>query len=243
VKSFRSALVLAMTCAAVAAAAAPADAATPTRRLLSGHFSLSGVQGALPAGATVSVLQFCPRGSTLDRAATSRVEREGDADLDSHLRLASRELWPTGTVSRYRVTSKPAAGDGVVILNAALCASTVSARTRTVTGRAATDLRVWGPAPSKLHVLNATVALVSDNLEADYSYATVMKAGGVASSRGSLTSALRAVQAASQDSGLSQVTAEGETQRSLRHGRFISMRNSYTYTSDLNRKTSENTGG
>ncbi len=150
VKSFRSALVLAMTCTAVAAAAAPADAATPTRRLLSGHFSLSGVQGALPAGATVSVLQFCPRGSTLDRAATSRVEREGDADLDSHLRLASRELWPTGTVSRYRVTSKPAAGDGVVILNAALCASTVSARTRTVTGRAATDLRVWGPAPSKL---------------------------------------------------------------------------------------------
>jgi len=60
VKSFRSALVLAMTCTAVAAAAAPADAATPTRRLLSGHFSLSGVQGALPAGATVSVLQFCP---------------------------------------------------------------------------------------------------------------------------------------------------------------------------------------
>ena len=242
-KSVRSALVLAMTCSAIAAAAVPATAATPTRRLLSGHLSISAVRGALPAGATVSVLQFCPRGSTLDRAATRRAEAEGDGDLDPRVKVDSREFWTTGTVSRYRVNSKLPPTDGVVLFNAALCSSTVPAGTKVVTGRAATDLRVWGPAPSRLQVQNVTVALVSDDINANFSFATIMRAGGVASSSGSLAGGLQAVQQASRAGGLSRVAAEGETQRSVRLGRFISMKNSYSYTSDLTRKVTDPTGG
>lgn len=242
-KSVRSALVLAMTCSAVAAAAVPATAATPTRHLLSGHLSISAVGGALPVGATVSVLQFCPAGSTLDRASTRRAEAEGDADLDPRVKVDSREFWTTGTVSRYRVISKFAARDGVVVLNAALCGSNVPATTKSVVGRAATDLRIWGPAPSRLQLRNVTVAMVSDNINANYTFATLMRAGGVASSRGSLVGALQAVQRASQDGGLSLVAARGETQRSVRFGRFISMKNTYTYTSDLTRKVTDSTGG
>ena len=90
---------------------------------------------------------------------------------------------------------------------------------------------------------NVTVAMVTDDVNANYTFATLMRAGGVASSRGSLAGALQAVQQASQAGGLSRVAAQGETQRSVRLGRFISMKNSYSYTSDLTRKVTDPTGG
>lgn len=204
--------------------------------MFTGHISVSAVQGSLPVGATVSVLQFCSTGGTLAVAATREAENEADAALDRHVRLASREFWPAGTVSRYRVTTPVTAGTPLPLVNAALCTSTSSSVATTVTGQAATDLRVWGPAPAQLKLLNVTVALSTDDLDADYAFATVMKAGGVASSQGSLTHAVEAVQKATQTQGLGSVVTVGQTQRRVAQGRFISMKNGYSYVSDLTKK-------
>ncbi len=230
------ALTATVTVALTGGLAAPASAATPARTLTSGHISISAVSGSLPVGATVSVLQFCPARSGLDKAATRAAERQVDLTLDPHVRLASREFWPAGTVSRYRVIRSVAADSAVLVLNAALCTSTAPAGATTVTGRAATDLRVWGPAPSRLQVVNATVAVTTDDPDADHVFATVMKAGGVASSKGSLRGAVAAVQEASSESGLSAVAAVGQTSRRIPRGSFISMKNSYSYVSDLTRR-------
>lgn len=230
-------LVLATASAAVLGLAGPATAApSAPRTLLSGHVSISGVSGDLPAGATISVLQYCPAGSRLDKAATRTAEAEVDTMLDPHVRLASREFWPAGTVSRYRVVRRVAGEDGVPLLNAALCTSTVSGSARTVSGRAATDLRVWGPAPARLDLANVTVALVTDDPDGDHVFATAMKAAGVASSRGSINGAVRAVQHVVQEDGLSAVVAVGKTNRRVARGCFVSMRNAYSYVSDLTRK-------
>lgn len=238
--------VLALTAALTATlsiSAAPAGAATAApRALTSGHVSVSAVSGSLPVGATVSVLQFCPAGSTLDKAGTGEAARQVDGTLDRHVRLASRELWPAGTVSRYRVTRAVPADDAVPLLNAVLCTSSVAAGATAVSGRAATDLRVWGPAPSRLEVANATVAVTTDDPDADDVFATVMKAGGVASSAGSLRGAVTAVQRTAAQEGLSAVAAVGQTTRRVPRGSFISMQNSYSYTSDLTRKITAVTG-
>ena len=233
----RTALALTATLtAALGVAAAPAGAAAPARSLTSGHISISAVSGSLPVGATISVLQFCPARSTLDKAATRAAEQQADLVLDPHVRLASREFWPAGTVSRYRVTRPVAADSAVPLVNAALCTSTSPAGVTTVSGRAATDLRVWGPAPARLDVANATVAVVTDDPDADHVFATVMKAGGVASSTGSLRGAVTAVQSTAQQQGLSAVAAVGQTTRRVPRGSFISMKNAYSYVSDLSRK-------
>jgi hypothetical protein len=230
-------LVLATACATVLSVAGPAAAAGPApRTLVSGHVSISAVQGGLPVGATISVLQYCPAGSRLDKAATRTTEAQVDTLLDRHVRLASREFWPAGTVSRYRVVRRVPAGGAVPLLNAALCVSTAPAGAKTVSGRAATDLRVWGPAASRLGLVNATVAVVTDDPDADHVFATAMAAAGVASSQGSLRGAVRAVQEVTQEEGLSAVAAVGTTSRRVTRGRFVSMRNTYSYVSDLTRK-------
>ena len=229
--------VLVTACLALLTSAAPASAAGPApRRVVSGHISISAVEGALPVGATLSVLQFCPQGSRLDRAATGAAEAQVDALLDGHVRLASREFWPAGTVSRYRVVRRVGPGGAVPLVNAALCTSTVAAGATTVRGSASTDLRVWGPAPARLGIANATVAVVTDDVQADYVFATAMRAGGVASSRGSLAGAVRAVQEVTREGELSAVAAVGTTSRRVVRGRFLSMRNAYSYVSDLRRK-------
>ncbi len=216
--------------------AAPAGAAAPARTLTSGHISISAVSGSLPVGATISVLQYCPARSALDVPATRAAVRQVDATLDPHVRLASRELWPAGTVSRYRTTRAVAADDAVALLDAVLCTSTAPATAATVSGRAATDLRVWGPAAARLEVVNATVAVVTDDPDADHVFATAMRAGGVASSTGSMRRAVDAVQSAAQEGGLSAVAAVGVTSRRIPRGSFISMENRYSYVSDLTRR-------
>lgn len=222
---------------ALGVTAAPAGAAAlPTGPLTSGHVSVSAVSGSLPVGATVSVVQFCPSGSALDRAATREVGLEADQELDKRVRLASREFWPAGTVSRYRITRPVAAGSAVPLLNAALCTSPAVAGATKVSGRAATDLRVWGPAPSSLEVVNATIAVVTDDPEADDVFATVMAAGGVASSTGSMQNAVTAVQRTATQEGLSVVAAVGKTTRRIPRGSFISLKNHYDYVSDLSKK-------
>jgi hypothetical protein len=237
VSARRTALALTATLTAgLGIVAAPAGAAAPARTLTSGHISISAVSGTLPVGATISVLQFCPARSALDKTATRTAERQADLTMDPHVRLASREFWPAGTVSRYRVHRPVPADSAVPLVNAALCTSTAPAGATTVSGRAATDLRVWGPAPARLQVVNATVALTTDDPDADHVFATVMKAGGVASSKGSLRSAVTAVQEASSEGGLSAVAAVGQTSRRIPRGSFISMKNTYSYVSDLTRR-------
>lgn len=182
VTALRTALAVTATLSVVLGVpAAPAGAAAvPPGPLTSGHVSVSAVSGSLPVGATVSVVQLCPAGSALDRAATREAGLEADQELDGRVRLASREFWRAGTVSRYRVTRAVAAASAVPLLNAALCTSPAVGGATTVSGRAATDLRVWGPAPSRLEVVNATIAVVTDDPDADEVFATVMAAGGVA---------------------------------------------------------------
>ena len=239
VKSLGSAVLVAATCTALVAGAAAPVGATQRRSVVSAHVSRSAVAGAVPAGATVSVVQTCPKGSSLARTATSQFGRTLDAGLDRRLRLASRELWVAGTVSRYRVTRRLSADRPVVLANAALCASTVPAGATTVTGRAATDLRVWGPAPARLELLNATSTVVADSADTGSAYATMVRAAGVAASRGSLPDAVRAVQEAVQDDELGAVVAVGQTRRRVGRGQFLSMRNSYTYRGDLTNRITE----
>ena len=240
----RSAPAVAVTAAATAlAVAVPAQAgAAATRPLVSGQVSVSAVSGALPVAAVISVVQSCPAGSKLDRAATRSTVLEADKELDPSLRWASREYWVAGTVSRYRVVRKTTARTPVALLGAVLCTSSVPTTAKTVTGRASTDLRVWGPAPSDLLLANGTAAVVTDDPEAEQVFATAMRAGGVASSKGSLTNALTAVQEVTQEEGIGAVAAVGETSRRVRRGSFVSMLNSYSYVSDLGKRITTTTG-
>ena len=105
---FRTAAVLATACTALLGTAGTATAAvtattatattatTTTRALIDGHVSVSAVQGALPVGATVSVVQQCAAGTRLDRSATREVAREPSGGLDRLLRGVSRELGTVG---------------------------------------------------------------------------------------------------------------------------------------------------
>lgn len=227
--------VLGAACVAVAGSAVPASAAT-ARTVYTASVSVSGVSGALPVGATVSVLQYCAPGSHLEVAKTRQAEAEADQELDAHVRLASREFWPAGSVSRYRVVEGVSAADPLPLVNGVLCTGTVAGTATTSSGRGATDLRVWGPAPARLVLVNATVVAASDSLESDDAFATVVTAAGVASSRGSLAGAVQAVQKATQTEGLGSVATVGRTSRRVARGRFVSMRSAYTYVSDLTRK-------
>jgi hypothetical protein len=229
-----TAVALAAGCTALALGVpAPAGAAA-TRPIVSGHVSLSTVAGALPVGATLSVVEECPRGSRLDRTWTRRAMT--GAELDPHVRLAGREYWVAGTVSRYRVVRATTADTPVALADAVICTGSAPARATTVRGRASSDLRVWGPAPSDLLLVNGTAAVVTDDVEARHYFATVVRAGGVASSRGSLAGALTAVQEVVQQGDVGAVAAVGQTSRRVPRGSFVSMRNSYGYVSDLRRK-------
>ena len=205
--------------------AAPGHAASG-RTVTSVHASVSAVVGALPAGAGITVIQTCPKGADLDRRATRAV---GEAH-DPHLRVASREYWPAGVATRYRVRrSVHATEDLALALGIVVCRVHVGAGAHTVTGRASTDLRVWGPAPTKVDLLNITVMATTDTAHPERLVRTAVRGTGVGTSRGSLRHAVRAVQATfdAQDAG--GVVATGTTRRAVPRGRFASMENSYRF--------------
>lgn len=60
-----------------------------------------------------------------------------------------------------------------------------------------------------------------------------MKAGGVASSAWSLHGAVTAVQRTAQQQGLCAVAAVSQTTRRVPRGSLVSMKNAYSYTSNL----------
>lgn len=229
----KTAALTALACAAaVVAAPLPASAATsaPTRTILDGHVSLATVTGALPAGAGVSVVHSCPKGHDLDRRQTRDVEPV----VDERLRLASREYWVGGTVSRFTVRQRLRSGEPAFVVTAALCRSRVTGNV--ATGAASVDLRVWGPAPAKVGLEDAAVTVVTDDLTAGRLFATSMRAASVASAAGSLRGAVRATQEAfDEGDGLAAVVATGRTTKRVAKGRFVSMVNRYSYRADLTR--------
>lgn len=213
--------------------AAPA-AAAPARTLLNGHVSVAAVDGALPVGSGVSVIQYCPVGSDLDVAQT-RVAGEVH---DDRLRVASKEYWPAGMVVRYQVASKLDGREPAMVLTAALCRTRVASTATTLQAAAKVDLRVWGPAPASVELLSAAVVVVTDDLDADYLFRTSMRAAGVGQHQASLRGAVEAVQESVQEGDVGAVVAAGRTNRRVARGQFISMVNKYRFTAYLDRKIS-----
>lgn len=229
-KTVRTLAAAATGCCALVAVAAPV-AAAPARTLVGAHMSVSGVAGALPVGAGITVIQHCPVGSDLDRAATRAV---GEFH-DGRLRVASRELWPAGAVVRYRVTRAVRADDPALVATAALCTVRVPAGARTAAGRALVDLRVWGPAPARVGLLNVAFVAVTDDLDSERTFRTSLRAAGVTEHRASLRGAVLAMQEVLEDEDGIAVVAEGETRRTVARGSFVSMQNRYRYSADLTR--------
>ncbi len=216
--------------AALIAAAVPAAAASP-KTLLNGHVSVAAVSGALPTGAGISVIQYCPKGSDLDKAETRAVGEQHDA----RLRVASTEYWPAGMVVRYRVAEPLRADDPALILTAALCKTRVAATATRLSAAAKVDLRIWGPAPAQVELVDSAVVAVTDDLDADYVFRTSMQAAGVNSHHASLRGAVQAVQETiAGEDGLDAVVAAGQTTRKVSRGKFVSMQNHYRFTADLN---------
>ena len=168
-----------------------------------------------------------------------------DAELQSTVRRVSRELWPTGMVTRYRVleAAEVPRDDGFGLVNAAVCTGTRPVRATSVTGRASTEVRVWGPAASAARVLTFTLAAISDRPftpeggpSAELPYRTAVRALGVSSSRGALAGGARATQAVHDDDGSGTVATTGTTRRAVPAGRYVSVRSSYAFTADLTRR-------
>lgn len=211
--------------AASVAVAEPGQAAAG-RTVTSVHASVSAVIGALPAGAGITVIQTCPKGSDLDRRATRAV---GELH-DPHLRLASREYWPAGVATRYRVRTRlDATEDLALTVGIVVCRIHVGSHARVVTGRASTDLRVWGPAPTKVDLIDVTVMATTDTAHPDRLLRTAVRGTGVGSSRGSLKHAVSAVQETFDAQVAGGVVALGTTRRAVPRGRFASMENRYRF--------------
>jgi hypothetical protein len=232
------------TVAVLVGAPLPAGAAD-VRPVVSSHVSFTGFDARVPAGAVVSVLQQCPSGSRLDRAATTASAVRFDAELQPTVRRVSRELWPTGMVTRYRVlqAADVPRDDGFGLVNAAVCTGTRPPSATSVTGRASTEVRLWGRAPSGSRLRSFTLAAVTDRPfdpgagpGADLPYRTAVRALGVSASRGALGGGVRAKQEVSDDDGSGTVGATGTTLRAVPAGRFVSMRSSYAFTADLTRR-------
>jgi hypothetical protein len=211
---------------------------------VSTHVSFTGFDARVGAGAFVSVIQLCPAGSRLDKAATRAYSARTDAELQSTVRRVSRELWPTGMVSRYRVLSAATVpqDDGFGLVNAAVCTGQTSTRATSVSARASTDVRVWGPASAGAQLFSVTLAAVTDRpvgaegaSSTDLPYRTAVQAAGVTRSRGALAG-VRAVQRVNDDDGSGSVMTTGTALRAVPPGRFLSMRSSYAYTADLTRR-------
>ena len=224
---------------AVAAVPAPAAAAA-SRPAVTTLVSFTGFDARVPAGAVVSVVQTCPAGSRLDRSATRAAAARFDGELQPTVRRTSRELWPTGMVTRYRVqqAADVPRDDGFGLVNAAVCIGSRPTRATSVSGRASTDVRVWGPAPAGARLLSVTLPAVTDRpLGAELPYLTAVRAAGVSAAPGAVPGGVRAAQEAQDDGGSGSVMTTGTTLRRVPAGRFVSMRSTYAYTADLTRRT------
>ncbi len=245
----RTCVTIALACAGVLTAPLPASAHGPsratTRPIVSSHLSFSGFSAGMPAGAVVSVIQTCPSGSRLDERQTRAWHRELDITLGGEpgVPLASRAFWVAGLVSRYRVvrTGGVPTADGFGLVDGAVCTGRVSIGARTVTGRASTDVRVWGPAPAGVEIYSFGGPSVSDAGDArtQAPYLTTASTVRVASSRGALAAGVRADREADDPDAAGIDVVRGTLRRPVPRGRFVSMQRTYTYTADLTRREPE----
>ena len=219
----------------------PAVAAEPaTKKIVSSHLSASGFDQRMPRGAVVSVIQTCPAGELLDKAQTRARNRELDRQntAEPNVRLASRELWIAGLVTRFRVVRAGGVPteDGFGLATFAICTRRVPADAKTVTQRASTDVRVWGPAPSGVRLYSFTgVSVFDGSVVQDRSpFVSTLRATGVTPSCGALRGGVRANQQVHDSDAL--VFVLGRTRRSIPRGHFSSMRSTYTVTTDLTRR-------
>jgi hypothetical protein len=170
--------------------------------------SLSAVSGSLPAGAGITVIQTCPKGADLDRSVTRAV---GEVH-DPRLKVASREYWVAGVVTRYRVAdalNEP--GDLTLAVGIMACRIHVGRNVRTMAG-------------------TATVMGVVDRNHPERLLRTTVKGSGVGSSRGSLRRAVKAVRVSlNSQLGIGGVVAIGSTTRSVPRGKFASVENRYRF--------------
>ncbi len=224
---------------ALVAPAAPATAASH-KTVVNGHVSGSLVAGALPVGAGITVIQYCPVGSDLDRAATRAARSEHDiSEHDTRtLRVASREYWPAGLVTRYTVRRAMRAGAETMMFSFAVCKSYTRASATRFAARAKVDLRVWGPAPARVALTNVAFVGVSDDissLEAGRLFRSSIAAAGVDSHPQSLRGAVQAAQQVIEDADVivPGVGAAGMTDRKVARGQFVSMRNHYRFAANL----------
>jgi hypothetical protein len=233
-RAVRTAAVLAaVTGSALAGAgtAAPAAAAS-TQTLFNGHVSVSVVSGPLPVGAGISVVQHCPKGHDLDRRQT----RAAGEFHDERLAVRSTEYWPAGRVVRYRVVERIGADDATGLMTAAVCRSRVAAKAKTLKVKAKTELRVWGPAPAKVLLLNATVGLVTDDPTLGSAFRTSMAAAGIDEHPRALQGALETLQEEMTEDDPGAVVAVGTTRRKVARGQFVSLGNAYRMTADLTQR-------
>lgn len=201
------------------------------RAVQTGHISVTAVIGRLAKGSDISIVQTCPRGTTLLRGVTRRA---GELH-SSRVRLTSRELWPAGTVSRYRLKHAMPASSSLLLFNAAACRSVVPDGGTRVHGRATIDVRVWGPAKRRVRLINAALVVVADHLE-DVNgnvYRVTMRAGGVNSNHASVRRAVTAMQDVFDDPVQPAVTATGRTHKAIARGQFASMQNHYRFVGHL----------
>ena len=221
-----------------------AVAAEPaTKKIVSSHLSFSGFDQRMPRGAVVSVIQTCPAGELLDKAQTRAQNRRFDAEhgAEPNVRLASRELWVAGLVSRFRVVRAGGVPtkDGFGLLTGAICTRRAPANAKTVTQRASTDVRVWGPAPSGVRLYSFTGVFISDGsvVQDRMPFVSTLRATGVTPSCGALRGGVRAKQEVHDSDAL--VFVNGRTGRSIPRGHFSSMRSTYTVTTDLTRRMAD----
>lgn len=217
--------------AALVSTAVPANAVA-TRDIQTGHVSVSAA-GGLPVGATMSVVQHCPTGSTLDRAGTRALAPQADPQL----RLASRELWVRGSVSRFRVVRATTAAAPTGAITTIVCRSPIDVAAKSLTGDGSTDLRAWGPAPALVSLINGTIS-VAGTEDSDKIFRTAMQAAGLDQHESSVADSAVARQRVFTRAGLDSVLMAGQTTKRLRPGQFASVRNRYTFSSDLTARVS-----
>jgi hypothetical protein len=92
-------------------------------------------------GATVSVIHLCPAQAVLDRSLTRNLNAFSDAQ---HSPL-SREMWPRGMVTRWRVGPATELDSGFE--QSVACRESIPAGSRQHTAKVMAISRLWGPTP------------------------------------------------------------------------------------------------
>jgi hypothetical protein len=108
-------------------------------------------------GATVSLIQSCPKGARLSRTLT----RSLTATTPKNYRLLSRELWARGVVTRWLAIAPEPDGDEPPLPEQTIaCVQKVRADAHGHTAHVTVSIRLWGPTPEKAWLQSFTTGRV-----------------------------------------------------------------------------------